>query len=205
MADDSGEHLYVTGQVQGRELQFLYDTGANHTFVDFTEWEKIPEEERPQLEEPDRAFLLADGSPFKVFGRAYATVKVGGREVQQFPIWIAQLMDQAIMGSNLMAAIKCHWNWSQKKLVLEDSKVEDPTQPDTNDSTMEAMAKEEEAEHLDCSQLSQQSFSKVNAGQKKNSKGHKGRPRLRKAKAKIEELEPQKQCIGVSQTLSKPT
>ena len=133
---EAGSHPYVIAKVQGQEVQFLFDTGANYTFIDEEEWNKIPRAKRPPLKEPDRTFLLADGSPFKVFGKAYVTIEVEERRICKFPIFVAKLMDPAIMGSNLMAVIKCHWNWSQHRLILEE-----PDKPEVQDTTDQSQGK----------------------------------------------------------------
>ena len=110
-------HIYVPGNVQGQEVNFLYDTGAIHTFVDVDIWEQIPELQRPELRAPDRKFLLADGRPLEVLGQAPMELIIDEQKLI-FPVWIGRILDQAILGLDLLEKYQCHWDWNKKRMLF---------------------------------------------------------------------------------------
>ena len=88
----SGEHtrlgrlgapgcLYVKGKVLGREVDFLFDTGASCTVIGSQWWMRIPPDSRPVLEESDLALTTVGNHSIPVWGKTTLKLEVGGQPV----------------------------------------------------------------------------------------------------------------------------
>ena len=62
--------LYVPGRVLGRDVHFLYDTGATVTCLSSKFWASLPKEQRPELQDTKRKLSTVEGHHIPVEGIA---------------------------------------------------------------------------------------------------------------------------------------
>ena len=78
------------GYVEGVPVNFLIDTSANITMIKSVVIEKIPESNRPLLEDAGTTMALANGSTAPFQGRGLCTVRVENVEALH-SVWVANI------------------------------------------------------------------------------------------------------------------
>ena len=87
----------MTVHVQGMPVDFLVDTGANITIVKSSVWERIPQFERPMLEDVEVKMILANGGSAPFVGRGVFTLRVADQEAEH-RTWVADIQPDGILG-----------------------------------------------------------------------------------------------------------
>ena len=110
----------------GIDVQFLYDTGASCTILSSQMWMKIPPKQRPKLQFSDLKLTSVANQVIPVWGKA--TLQT---EIVEWPItWeiqVVEIAEEAVLGLDLMSALKCQWDWQgDKVIILGSSKQCDP-------------------------------------------------------------------------------
>ena len=93
--------LYVSGELEGVEVKFLVDTGADLTVIRTSLYERLSEGRDLGLEEVSLDMAVADGRPLPFEGRGTFQLKVGGLEVAH-DIWVADIDIDAILGFDFL-------------------------------------------------------------------------------------------------------
>ena len=95
------EGLYVKGNIQGAEIEWLVDTGCNLTLLSYEAYHRIPLAKRPLLQPYYNSLSLADRTPLKVLGEAEFQIELGGKLVEHTVI-VAQFVTDGLLGMNFM-------------------------------------------------------------------------------------------------------
>ena len=116
MADEKGECRYEKGEIGEVEVRFLYDTGATRSFISVETWDRIvatiPLNSRPLVEEPQKRFRAVTGEEIGVHGKVTLTICFGERMVTG-PLWIVDILEDAILGIDFIEGCQCRWNWEK--------------------------------------------------------------------------------------------
>ena len=86
------------------------------TFINLEVWNRIPPADRPELQQPEHSFRGVNGEPLKVLGKAVLQIAVGDHIIQHLT-WIGEVVDQAIIGIDLLSKYQCQMDCGQKKLI----------------------------------------------------------------------------------------
>ena len=95
-----GKRWYVSISVNGRDAEFLMDTGASHSIIS-RKLNLLLSNEHDNSKMKVNA-LTADGSSMKTFGRTFMRLRIGGKEFAFTPT-IAEISDDGIIGLDFAA------------------------------------------------------------------------------------------------------
>ena len=93
--------MYIRGNIQGAEIEWLVDTGCNLTLLSYDAYHRIPLVKRPILQPYRSSLNLADGAPLKVLGKAEFQIDMGGRMVKH-PVIVAKFITDGLLGMDFM-------------------------------------------------------------------------------------------------------
>lgn len=115
--------IYITAQVCGRELRFLYDTGASCTVISTSAWERLPVGKKPELQ-PSGVTLTTVGDHRLINrGSCRLEIVVDGRALECV-VQVSDIAEEAVMGLDLISAYRCQWDWDRGVMRMSP---EDPS------------------------------------------------------------------------------
>ena len=109
--------LFIEGRVGDVPVNFLVDTGANITIVKPSVFQRIANEARPPLQDPQTNMILADGSSLPFVGRAKVELQAGSLAVTH-DIWVADIDLDAILGIDFLRKHRCELKLSDGQYHL---------------------------------------------------------------------------------------
>ena len=115
--------LYVPVKVLGQEVSFLYDTGASCTVISTRVWDRIPAEARPELEHPSVTLTTVGDHAIPNFGACVLKLEVDGRPIA-CTVQVCDITEEAVLGLDVLSALKCHWDWDNGVLTRDPSQAE---------------------------------------------------------------------------------
>ena len=115
--------LYVPVTVLGQEVDFLYDTGASCTVISARVWDRIPAQARPELEHPSVTLTTVGDHAIENFGACSLTLEVDGRPIT-CKAQVCDITEEAVLGLDVLSALKCHWDWDKGVLTRGPSQAE---------------------------------------------------------------------------------
>ena len=93
--------LYVKGELNGVQADFLVDSGASVSLMHPRVFNGIPVESRPRLEKVQCEITAANGSQITSAGKATFRLCFGSIQVEH-PMWVAEVQDDVIMGLDFL-------------------------------------------------------------------------------------------------------
>ncbi|KAL3854395.1 hypothetical protein ACJMK2_013666 [Sinanodonta woodiana] len=88
--------MYIPGRVQGREVNFLIDTGATVTIMNSPIYEQMYDLQKPYLESASQQMKMADGKCIQTRGVGIMDITINDTVVKH-AVWVAEI-DKAIDG-----------------------------------------------------------------------------------------------------------
>ena len=101
---DSG--LYVRGELEGVEVRFLVDTGADLTVIRAELYESLLGKNHVTLEQIPVDMAVADGRTLPFKGRGSFRLKIGELEVMH-NVWVADIDVDALLGYDFLQRYNC--------------------------------------------------------------------------------------------------
>ena len=98
------EGLFLRGCVEGKEVEFVIDTGADVTLISLALLETLPKPMRIAFQDRSHVLHLADGKTMMAKGPALCNVTVGTRSVLEL-VYAAPITDRALMGLSTSSAL----------------------------------------------------------------------------------------------------
>ena len=98
------EGLFLRGCVEGKEVDFLIDTGADVTLISLNFLETLSKPLRVAFQDRSYALHLADGKTMMAKGPALCNITVGTRSVLEL-VYAAPITDRALMGLSTLSAL----------------------------------------------------------------------------------------------------
>ena len=94
--------IYVSGTLEGIDVNYTIDTGATATVVSSKIYQNIPESNRPELKRQTAKDLVnADGRPIVTWGRGHFSMTMGSLELRR-ELYVAEIEDDVLLGADLM-------------------------------------------------------------------------------------------------------
>ena len=112
--------LYVPARVLGKDVHFLYDTGATVTCLSSKFWSSILERERPELQGTKRKLTTVGGHAIPVEGATKLVFELDGRPVT-CQVQICGIGEDAVLDVDLLSDLRVQWDWGQSRLVWPTS------------------------------------------------------------------------------------
>ena len=95
------EGSYILGKLQGQEVAYTVDNGANDTFVSVKFYYSIPEDVRPKLWKCRRNPQAANGSAVKSMGRAPFKLQLGPVTIERI-LTVGDITDEVLLGDDIL-------------------------------------------------------------------------------------------------------
>ena len=99
------------------EVEWLIDTGCGLSLISEEVYKRIPEGNRPVLEENEIPMKTADGSWLPDLGKTHISVRVDKREYTH-PFVVAKLTDDGILGTDFLRMHEGNIDFSKNKFYL---------------------------------------------------------------------------------------
>ena len=96
-----GTGLYVRGQAETCDLDWLVDTGCSITILSDKLYFSIPSEDRPELSPHDKELVSADGTPLTILGEGIFNITVGQRTVPHTTV-VAAISNDGLLGMDFL-------------------------------------------------------------------------------------------------------
>ncbi|KAL3831719.1 hypothetical protein ACJMK2_023435, partial [Sinanodonta woodiana] len=93
---NNGSGMYIPGKMQGREVNYLIDTGATVTIIKSPIYEQMSDLQKRYLEPSSQQMKMADGKCIQTRGVGNMGITINGTEVKH-AVWVAEI-DKAIDG-----------------------------------------------------------------------------------------------------------
>ena len=115
-----GTGLTVSGTIDGYECNLTVDTGSDISIVhpDILQDQKVK-----TLQPVTPSFRTVTGQKAQMKGRCNLTVRIGSTEVSQ-PIWVADIQDPCILGTDFLEPLGCIVNLKDCTLLIGDEEEE---------------------------------------------------------------------------------
>lgn len=92
--------IYISGSVEGVEVDWTTDTGASRSIISKRTFDKIPSNKRPKLKRSN-SLTSVNGEPLKEFGKAIFEIQLDNETFQE-EIIVAEIEDQALLGLDIL-------------------------------------------------------------------------------------------------------
>ena len=114
-----GTGLTVSGSIDGHECNLIIDTGSDISIVhpDILQNKKME-----TLQPVTPCFRTVTGLKAPIKGKCNLTVRIGSTEVSQ-PVWIADIQDPCILGTDFLEPLGCVVNLKDSILSIGDEEV----------------------------------------------------------------------------------
>lgn len=109
--------LYVPTVMLGQNIQGLFDTGATCTVVSIRVWDRIPENQKPGLDEPRVRLATIGDHDILNRGSCMVELRVDGRPIT-CPVQVCDITEEAVLGLDVLSVLKVYWDWDGE--VLRD-------------------------------------------------------------------------------------
>ena len=114
-----GSGLYISGQAESKNVDWLVDTGCSVTILSEKIFHKIHPDDRPELHPPSKQLLSADGSPMKVLGESMFNISVGHKTVSHFTI-VAEISNDGLLGIDFLKQHSFSIDFKTNQLICEN-------------------------------------------------------------------------------------
>ena len=114
--------IYLDGVINNTEATFTLDTGASCTLLSIDVYNKIPDEEKPYLQETEIKITGADGAKLKCLGTGTFTIDFGSGNIEH-PMVVADITDDILLGVDIIQREKIDLITSKGVLLHHDAKV----------------------------------------------------------------------------------
>ena len=108
----------MSGEVREVEIEWLIDTGCGLSLISEEVYRRIPEQDRPVLEENEIPMKTADGSRLPDLGKTHLRVRVDKKEYTH-PFVIARLTDDGIIGTDFLRMHGGNIDFSKNRFCLD--------------------------------------------------------------------------------------
>ena len=127
IASEKFVSVRVPGEVDGRSLPMIVDTGAGTSMISLSLWEQLG---RPQLEEVTSSLKWnsASGHTLNIHGEVCLSLKVGEKSVYFEFIVVEELCFDIILGVDILFELKAMIDIAREILVFKDTRSEVPIQ-----------------------------------------------------------------------------
>jgi predicted aspartyl protease len=114
-----GTGLTVSGSIDGHECNLTVDTGSDISIVhpDILQDQKVE-----NLQPVTPSFRTVTGQKEQMKGSCNLTVRIGSTKVSR-PIWVADIQDPCILGTDLLEPLGCVVNLKDSILLIGDEEV----------------------------------------------------------------------------------
>ena len=109
--------LYITGKVQGIEVEWLLDTGCSLSIISAEVYQRIPEECRPKLEKNPVPMRTADGSTLADLGVVQMKVWIDQQEIEHEFV-VASLTNEGILGTDFLRIHRGNIDFAKNKFYM---------------------------------------------------------------------------------------
>ena len=117
-----GSGLYITGQLNGHEVDCLVDTGATLTVLSTRAWKMI-DGQASKLESFEKEIVSASGNPLDVKGTVTVNLDFGATKCS-CDVIVADIESDIILGLDFLKNQKGHINVETNSLILGDKKFD---------------------------------------------------------------------------------
>ena len=93
--------IYISGQLQGLDVQFTVDTGASTTLVSRAVYNELPDVRKPTLKATTRSIKTADGTNLHCDGCGSFDLMIGPVPVSR-EFMVADIQDDVLLGADIL-------------------------------------------------------------------------------------------------------
>lgn len=86
-------------------------------------WDRIPAESKPELEHPSVTLTTVGDHAIPNFGACSVELDVDGRRIT-CTVQVCDITEEAVLGLDVLSALKCHWDWDNGVLSRGPSQEE---------------------------------------------------------------------------------
>ena len=92
--------IYISGSVQGVDVNWTTDTGATKSIISRSVYERIPQNLRPKLSKSS-CLTSVSGEPLSELGKAVFEIQLGQEKLTEEMI-VAEIADEALLGLDIL-------------------------------------------------------------------------------------------------------
>ena len=115
----------MKGNIEGVEVSFLVDTGANITIVRPDVYYRIQEHTRPALKDKKIEMVMADGKSLSFLGQGHFLMNIGNDDGVgiRHEVWVANIELEGILGYDFLSRFDCKLECGKGEMKLQNRDV----------------------------------------------------------------------------------
>lgn len=109
--------LFIPGKVEGKQVQFLVDTGCSHSLLSKVVFDRLPRKVRETLQGREATAALADGSGLHIYGSIILKGRLRNVTFRE-EFLVSRISDEAIIGMSFLRRQECTLDCDRGILVM---------------------------------------------------------------------------------------